>query len=216
MSSQKALAVSLLYAFGLKQPASGWSQFYLYALLGIDFVLTLSRIPILCFMIRDWFRRESSIKTTFFAFLFTWILIDLPRIGLYTGPMLFSGNGIDRIMNLLLIASYFDIYHLYAKSVSLVAFSWNRFSILGFGQSSAFNSEKNGPTCFLLVLMPLLPTVITNTVPPAYNPAPIFVYACLALSAFFLFCTIFGAILRGFRFLPEKVGIEFRLFPTIA
>lgn len=134
-SSQKALATSLLYAFGLKQPASGWSLFYLYALLGIDFVLTLARIPVLLFMIRDWFRRESSIKATFFAFLFTWILVDLPRIGLYTGPVLFTGNGVDRIMNLLLIASYYDIYHLYAKVSSLVAFSWNRFAILGFGQS---------------------------------------------------------------------------------
>lgn len=135
MASQKALANSLLYALGLKQPASGWSLFYLYALLVLDFILTFVRIPLLIMMMRDWWRQKSSIKQTFFAFLGVWLLVDLPRLGLYTGPVLFTGNGISKIVNLLLIASYYDSYHLYAKTAALVAFSWNRFAIFGFGQN---------------------------------------------------------------------------------
>ena len=60
--------------------------------------------------------------------------------------------------------------------------------------------------------MPLLPTVISATVPPAYTPAPVFVFVCLGLAFFFLVCAVLGRVCTRYHSSCEIYSYEYRIF----
>ncbi|KAE9551124.1 hypothetical protein FO519_005659 [Halicephalobus sp. NKZ332] len=170
--SKAALVNEVMVNLGLKegpQPASFWSLFFLYFALAADVFFILARIVTLLLMWRDWCRKGSEIRQTFFAFVAVYFLIDVPRIGLYSAPILFSYGSTKGTKTLMLIAGYYKTYWDLARCLCLSAISWNRFAVIIFDQRPAWNTQRSGPSVFLLILMPLLPTVVCSTIPQVYG-----------------------------------------------
>lgn len=192
--AKAALVNKVLINLGLKegpQPATFWSMFLLYFTLVVDVFFILARIVVLLMMWRDWCRKSSEIRQTFFAFCAVYFLMDVPRIGLYSAPVLFTYGFSKAIKTLTLIAGYYRIYWNIGRMTCLMVISWNRFAVLVIGQRPAWNTERSGPTVFLLLLMPLLPTVVCATIPSKYGEQmeDVLCYICLGIAGFLLLVT---------------------------
>ena len=215
--AKAALVNKVLINLGLKegpQPASFGSLFLLYFALAADVLFILARIVVLLLMWRDWCRKGSEIRQTFFAFCATYFLIDIPRIGLYSAPIMFTYGFPKAIVTLTLIAGYYRIYWNIARMTCLMVLSWNRFAVLLLGQRPAWNTERSGPTVFLIILMPLLPTVVCATIPAKFGERVenVLCYICLGIAGLLL---IISSLLAMREFLYPRHTEKARLSEII-
>uniref|UniRef100_A0A7E4VR86 G protein-coupled receptor n=1 Tax=Panagrellus redivivus TaxID=6233 RepID=A0A7E4VR86_PANRE len=171
----------ILIAVGVADsPVGGGSAFLATIFLILDMLFVILRIPVLAVCFYSWIRGDTALRTSFMAFAAVWAVIDLPRFIVYSGPMLFVGR--YGTTSLLDFAFYYNWWTRFAKYMTMVVLGWNRVAVLVLKNTSSWSMHVNGPTCLLLLCLPLWLTTLTRILERVFSFLPIFGYISIAIA----------------------------------